>query len=117
MFPLNKAEKHSHASEKKTMGKQIYKEQLSKKTPPDVLLAQNSFMNLLSLHTKGQKKGSLVNKRFLERMCIERGNEKNKPAIQLKKKKIKPQTKKSPNVWMCRTAMWKIKIHLSSYHI
>lgn len=68
------------------MGKQIYKEQLSKKTPPDVLLAQNFFMNFLSLHTKGQKKGSLVNKRFLERMCIERGNEKNKPAIQFKKK-------------------------------
>lgn len=79
------------------MGKQIYKEQLSKKTPPDVLLAQNFFMNFLSLHTKGQKKGSLVNKRFLERMCIERGNEKNKSAIQLKKK-IKSQTKKSPNM-------------------
>lgn len=42
MFPWNMADKHSHANEK-DMGKQIYKEQLSKKTPPNVLLAKTFF--------------------------------------------------------------------------
>lgn len=69
MFPLNNAEKHSHANEK-NMGKQIYKKQLSKRTLVDVPVEQNFFMNFVSLYRKGQKKKSSPVKKSSWEGCV-----------------------------------------------
>lgn len=95
MFPLNNAEKHSHANEK-NMGKQIYKKQLSKWTLVDVPLEQNFLWIFFHYIERDKKKKAVQWKKVLGKDVYREGQ---REETTCSSKKNKPQTKESLNMW------------------